>query len=458
MTGALTGCGGSSGTDNPGGDPGEHIVPPPAPTTTATPDAGPPPPPPPPPVDHGTPSTTYPAFKPDVPQLQDNGSGGLKNPVIVTVTWPNDPNADHFERFGDEIGETQYWKDVTEEYGVGPAKSGAANHVRMTTPFPASVTEGTLDAIVRANVTGTTVKGQVPDATKWPAYTAETIYILYLPPDGKLMIQTEQGQQEVCSSNIGGYHSITYSSVRAAYAIIPPCAYHNTAKEDATISASHELAEAATDARPGSGWQGVDNDHIGWDLFQSQQDENGDLCEFYRDTEYKETGDTTGTFDFFVQRQWSNKSAAAGHNPCVPVPKEPYFNTTLLAPEKVTVDLSALGGSKSFKTTGVQIPVGQTKTIDVGFFSDGPTEPWNIGWLEDGPLDARDPSHTNHLTVSIDKVTGVNGEKAHVSVKVDSAGAGKKEVLVIASSKGSTDCYKDKTAVCHMMPILISSP
>ena len=51
------------------------------------------------PVDHGAPSDTYPAFPPDMPQLQNNGGAVLAHPVIVTVTWPNEPNADAFEQF-----------------------------------------------------------------------------------------------------------------------------------------------------------------------------------------------------------------------------------------------------------------------------------------------------------------------------------------------------------------------
>src|SRR5450631_2838785 len=45
-------------------------------------------------VDHGQPSTTYPAFKPDVGQLVNNGGVVLHDPVIVSVTWQTDPAAD----------------------------------------------------------------------------------------------------------------------------------------------------------------------------------------------------------------------------------------------------------------------------------------------------------------------------------------------------------------------------
>ena len=51
--------------------------------------------------------------------------------------------------------------------------------------------------------------------------------------------------------------------------------------------------------------------------------EVGDLCVSYRgDDSYTESG-------YVVQRSWSNKAAAASHNPCVPAPdpsSQPYFN------------------------------------------------------------------------------------------------------------------------------------
>src|SRR5690242_14420979 len=43
-------------------------------------------------VDHGAPTDTYPAFTPEVGQLVDNKGDILKNPVIVTVTWPDETN------------------------------------------------------------------------------------------------------------------------------------------------------------------------------------------------------------------------------------------------------------------------------------------------------------------------------------------------------------------------------
>jgi len=55
-------------------------------------------------VDHGAPSTTYPAFTPAMGQIANNGGATLPHPVIVTVTWDGDEKADDLETLGDTIG------------------------------------------------------------------------------------------------------------------------------------------------------------------------------------------------------------------------------------------------------------------------------------------------------------------------------------------------------------------
>jgi hypothetical protein len=437
---ALSGCGSSGGSDSNNGNP----PPPPPGDQDAGPtdqDAGPPAPPPP---DHGAPSDTYPAFKPDVGQIVDNGGGVLKSPKIVTVTWPNDTDAPELERFGDEIGQTNYWKAITSEYGVGPGTSGAANHIRMTTPLGASVADSDLDAIVTANATQTAQGSFTPDASKWPAPTNDTVYILYIPPSTSLNVQGG----DACTIGVGGYHSNTQAGI--VYAIVPPCAFMGTRFEDTTQSASHELAEAALDPRPQStpGFTGVDTAHYAWESFQQGQSENGDMCEFYRDSFYTETGDVMGDFKFAVQRQWSNKSIVAGHSPCVPQVGT-YFNTTLITPEQVAIDLSSMGGSTKEKVNGVHIPVGQTKTFEIGFYSDAPMDAWTISAHENNPvLAGQGGKATSHFKATIDKTSGKNGEKALVTVQVTAPGRRKGELLVISSQKG---------AQTHYMPIMIGS-
>ena len=107
----------------------------------------------------------YPAFAPNVPQVVNNGGPTLKNPRIVTVTWDGDVNRDAYEAFGDKIGSTSYWRDNTAEYGVGPATSGADNHVHIHDAITTISDQG-IDDLVRANVTNT--------ASGWPAPDQQT--------------------------------------------------------------------------------------------------------------------------------------------------------------------------------------------------------------------------------------------------------------------------------------------
>ena len=444
MTGAVAACGGSASSDGNGGhsgttpppaDSGSTTPPPPAADAGTAPDASPP-------VDHGAPSSTYPAFKPDLANLANNGGVVLTSAVIVPVTWPNDPGADYFEQFADGIGTSDYWKKTTAEYGVGPGKSGASNHLRLTTPAPAVMSDQDLDNFVIQNAGD-------PATSHWPAPTDQTVYLLMLPQSMSLTL----GGQDACGQGIGGYHTnTTVNGKQVAYAIVPRCAFGGatTAQQlldEATQSASHELVEAATDPHPqtDAAWVGYDDNHLSFDFFQQFQSENADSCEFFKSSFYK---NTETNFAFNVQRSWSNQSAQAGHDPCVPLLATPYFNVAPIGAEDLTVDLSTVGGAAGSKTKGYTVKVGETRTFAVGLYSDAPTSgPWALTVAESNPIFGA--PKTSRLAVSIDKQTGQNGEKAYVTVTVKVAGKTKAELLTITSSSGQSK---------HYMPILIGTP
>jgi hypothetical protein len=442
VTGSFVACGGSTSSDgngggNPGGNnqPDSGTNPPPGDNDSGAPpvvDAGPV-------VDHGSPSKTYPAFKPEVGQLINNGGDVLKHPVIVTVTWPGEADRATFEDFGDKIGATDYWKQNTSEYGVGTASSGTANHLHIATAAPAAMSDTDLDTFVATNA-------GAPATSGWPAPTFDTIYILYLSPSTSLQF----GGQDACAQGVGGYHqSTTVNGAEVAYAIVPRCPLRpgqtTTILDETTMSASHELGEAATDPHPGAkpGWVGFDDSHLAYEFFQQFASENGDACEFYKEAFYKEQA----PFAFGVQRQWSNASAAAGHHPCVPVPAGAYFNTTPLDLEDITVDLSQVQGPANQKTKGYHVKIGETKTFPIGFFSDADTGgPWSIRAAESNPVFGA--PKTSRLKVSVDKTSGQNGEKAYVTVSVSAAGKTKAELITIVSANSTGT---------HYMPILIGS-
>src|SRR5206468_11189841 len=121
------------------------------------------------------------------------------------------------------------------------------------------------------------------------------------------------------------------------------------------------------------GYAQVDDADVAW-MFVLGGAETGDMCAQQASsfTKFAELPAYT------VQRFWSNASAAAGHDPCVPsLPGEVYFQSAPVLPDMV----SLTGLPVPLK--GVQIPVGQSKVISVDLFSDAPTSgPWTVQALD----------------------------------------------------------------------------
>jgi hypothetical protein len=380
--------------------------------------------------DHGAPSSTYPAFTPDVPTIVSEGGPVLSNMRLVTVTWPGDENAAVFEAFGDAIGSSSYWRQINSEYGVGGVQSGAENHVRLTSAPPAAMTDGQIRSFLGTQI------GASPSAL--PPPTSQTLYALYLSKQTTLMY----GNIDACMAGVGGYHNeTTANGVRFAYAVLPQCpifGYGNV-----LMSASHELNEAATDPFPGTNpaYDSFDADHLAYSYFNQQQEEVGDACEFFPSSFYMETDPS---FSYYIQRQWSNASARAGHNPCVPAVAQAYFNLTVF-PEQL--DTLAVAGQQ---TKGFKAMIGQPRTFQVGFFSDRATaRPWSIqaNVPTTIPIQNRGGMDVANGTadVVIDKTSGVNGEKAYVTVTPKTWNASGMIYLELVSTYGAS----------HYLPLLI---
>jgi hypothetical protein len=407
-------------------------MPMPMPTMTATATMTAPPPPPPKPLDHGAVSTKYPAFTPAAGMITSSGGPVLKNPVIITVTWPGDAQASDFEAFGDVIGTGAYWKALTSEYGAAAAVSGAANHVRMTDPPAAKYTDGQLGSFIATQLT------TAPNPWPVPA-TGDPVYILYLPATTTILVQGAS----TCADNIGGYHdSVMVNGKPVAYAIIPRCG--NASTEELTFYASHELVEATTDPYPygNAAYRGFRDEDIAWEVFLSKQDEVGDACEFFKDSVLSPGDSPTAPASYVVQRQWSNASGAAGHDPCVPEFKdEVYFNTVPLDTEDVTVIVD----SQPTITKGYKIKAGTKRQIPLGFYSANATEPWTIkatnGSLAGG-------NEGDDIKLELDVTSGQNGQKAYLTVTVNTASATNTELITIVSTKGGTS---------HYMPFMIGN-
>jgi hypothetical protein len=367
-------------------------------------------------VDVGTPSDVYPAPHPAPPTVISLGGDVLKAPSIVTVTFDGDPERQSLEDFGATFGTTDFWAANTAEYGVGAAKATTPVHVAST--MPPALDDRDVQAWLLDKLDGTHPEFGTP--------TKNSVYVVYLPAGTTVTLHGDKS----CMT-FGGYHSAIDlpNGTPVSYAVVPRCSGFNdlVGLDVLTASASHELIEAATDAHPESepAYGTVDDDHAAWPLVLGGG-ETADLCAQLPDVDVHPVD-----FSYVVQRAWSNKSALAGHDPCVPVPiDEVYFNAAPVLPDLVT--FSAQGDRVT--TRGVHIPVGSSKTIEVDLFSDGPMDPWFVGAKDNATLEHR----PRELDFKWDAEQGQNGQKLHLTITVLHEGEGGAEGFVLVSQAGAS--------------------
>ena len=368
----------------------------------------------------GTPSTTYPAPHPAAPKVIDGGGIVLTAPKIVPVFFTNDVASDvqKLSDFTSKIGGTQYWKATTSEYGVGPA----------TTLPQVNATEaptGTIDDTAIQAWLGTKLNGNDP---LYPAADENTVYVLYYPANVTITLSGGPGGTSQSCQSFGGYHSdfaldAAHGNQDVAYAVVPRCPDFGglPAIDGVTGAASHEMIEAATDPHPmaAPAFGQIDTSHLVWEFFLGGG-ETGDMCAQFPDV----FGPLPPEMPYTVQRTWSNAAAKAGNDPCVPAPAgQVYFNAAPVLNDNVTL-------AGSFTTKGVKIPVGQSKTIDVDLFSNGPTN---------GPftVSAKELTGTPHLNMTFDQSQGENGQVLHLTIQVKSAGHNNTERFILESSLGN---------------------
>jgi hypothetical protein len=107
--------------------------------------------------------------------------------------------------------------------------------------------------------------------------------------------------------------------------------------------------------------------------------------------------------------------------------------TPAFASVPVMTDDVRVNGSQ-VKTKGISVPVGQSKTVDVLLLSDGPTSgPWTVSAQvltgQGMPTD---------LSFAFDRKTGQNGEKLHLTVTANVAGA---KPFLVTSTLGTQKSY-----------------
>ena len=318
------------------------------------------------------PPSAYPAPHPGMPQIPNHGGVTLHDPVIVTVTWPDEQNTAFMETLDDTIGTFAWWNTWAPDYGVHAATGGG--HVELTEAPLSQMSDDDVQSWL---------DDRIQDGTM-PAPTDQTIYALYFSPSTTVTIPPNEGGGSSCSS-FYGYHSSFSTNFQGvhtpvAYAVINNCGN----RDDTTVTASHEIAEAASDPHPLTGGLAyMLTTNSPWTLAGG---ENADMC-----------SEVLGVAEagYQLTRVWSNSSAAAGNQPCVPVVPDPnglpYFNAGL---EQDT--LSATPGA--------------TVTEKVDCYSFGPLP-------SDIQLQAQ-PYSPQTITITFDPPTCKNGDVVTMSVAV----------------------------------------
>lgn len=345
------------------------------------------------PLDTGAKVFPYPAPHPAAPQLLKGPGNVMAHPKILPIFFANDSLQKPLTQFSQAIGLSQYWTDTTGEYGVGTAT--AENPIVLAQAASAT----TSSADIRYWLTQQVAKGTLPTVDE------DRIYLLYFPATTKI----QMGGGFSCLS-FGAYHSsiAQVGKLPLRFAVVPRCENADSVLDVTTRSTAHELIEIVTDPDPAEktyAYALIDapNRHwaaLGW--------ENADLCELASHTSMN-----AGNSVFSVVRTWSNKAAAAGHDPCVPAPEGVYFNAVPLVSE-IAKGESSPGGQ--FFGPGLKLQVGQSQMVDITLFSDGPTDgDWDVqawdasSWLTDSDSDL--------LELDLDHNFGSNGDKLRLTVK-----------------------------------------
>ncbi len=372
-------------------------------------------------VDHGAPSDVYPAPHPDPPQVVSAGGSVLKTPRIVPIFFKGDAMKAQVVEFAGKIGATPFWSANTTEYGVGAASAGDAVEIDETPA--ATLSDADVALYMRSLFDGKHGLGTEPDPN--------TIYTIYYPHTTTIELSGGMSGSETSCDAFGGYHDSTTTAdfkKTIVYAVIPECPdFGGLSGIDAiTATSSHEWLEAVTDPNPTTdpAFATVDDDHAVWSFFLGGS-ETGDMCAQDPTSFYipKELG-------VAVQRSWSNAAAKAGHDPCVPaIDNGPYFNAAPVLPD--TIKLSSGRGGDAVATKGIKIPVGESRTIEVDLFSDGPTNgPWQV------KARSLDFSNTKTLDLTLDRQSGQNGEKLYLTIKALAASPYKASAFMINSRLG----------------------
>jgi hypothetical protein len=279
---------------------------------------------------------------------------------------------------------------VASEYGVGKA-------VALPTIAEGALPAGFYDI-------------SIPDYRKWVAGRFDGTHPQWGTPNPNTIYLVFSTRLDSCAGT-GAWHDevavpVGGKNVTVTYAMILSCNRPDfpSLLDALTIGTSHELIEAATDPHPYSepAYDSIEGNHAEW-AEAADVTELADLCQ---DTQNPEWLPLDGG-KYNVARVWSNAALKAGLNPCVPdVSGQVFLGGMPVMSDSVMV--------QDTPATGVVIPMGQSRTIDVKLFSLAPTAgPWKVsatGFITDGGSD--------ELSFAFDHDSGSNGDTLKLTITV----------------------------------------
>jgi hypothetical protein len=273
-----------------------------------------------------------------LPVIPDQGGARISHPQLVVITYADDPNRASIEAHARWLVGSSWLATVGPEYGVGTGS--ILGIVERPELAPSTFSGPEIVALLRGGL----------DDHSLPAPTGpieEALYLFYFP-EWTTLSDVLLGTS--CVSH-GGYHNETTTSDGrpVSYAVLPTCSPFTasvTEIEQQQIAVTHEVIEAATDARPFTGPAfAFSQDAAVWSPWLIAGAEVADLCEYRTGASsfVRESG-------FVAARVWSNAVARLNdRDPCVPSNPAVSWGTLSVSPDAIQT-LSA-GGSTTFDVT-----------------------------------------------------------------------------------------------------------
>jgi hypothetical protein len=373
-------------------------------------------------TDAGIPDPFDAGAEPDVialPQIQSYGGTTLHHPTFISITFPADTLAAELEDFSASVGCTDYWHAITADYGVGEAIAGPP--VALTEAAPATIDDTGVSAWLATKIDS--------NDPQFPRPATDTVYAIWYPESTTITLQGLTS-----CSDFGGYHNggSLADGTPFSYAVLPRCPTQGggTVMDGLTTTASHEFIEACTDPQPyaAPAYAAPDANHQGW-LF-AEASEVADMCEFQQSAFYQPAG-----YPWYVQKIYSNRSAWAGTDPCVPNDSTDYFYAAPEVPGMESLDL--VGTGTPVPTAVVSVPVGTSVRIPVLLVGSAGISSMQLQAFDLGELTGQ----PTVLSLSLSASTGAPGSTVQLTITKTSAEPGGSGGFAVLTQSGQTQTF-----------------